>query len=288
MTGIPLSINVIIVIASFLAGWLEGKRLYAKQSDKTIEYILKKSFHLYILITLVLILFLANIILQHHRHIMWGFPVWFNFYLSATIWGIILTIFSFIFSIILTLSFLALHKDRWKAVVCAIVFVSAIQSVQWIYTKPIAEKLYEKTTPGGIVLQSSGSSCAAASAANILKEFNIHKTEQEMAELFGTTLTTGTSDAQIVYGMKKIGFKCRKVYIEDVDTEKLHTPAMLFIDYLEDEDHAIAILEHYKDGVEIIDPLIGKRKITREKFKKIWHGRAIEFYLDDGHKDATI
>jgi ABC-type bacteriocin/lantibiotic exporter with double-glycine peptidase domain len=109
----------------------------------------------------------------------------------------------------------------------------------------------------------------------------MQKTEKQMAKLFGTTVG-GTSGAQVIYGMREIGFSCTKVEILDSNPEKLNSPAMLFIDnqFTGPESHAVAYMGFDKDKVEIFDPLEGRRFLSKIQLAKIWHGRGIEFGLE--------
>ncbi|MCI5124869.1 MAG: hypothetical protein D3925_10430 [Candidatus Electrothrix sp. AR5] len=184
------------------------------------------------------------------------------------------------FSLILTMSFQSRHKDKRKMVGVAICFVIAIEAVQWGFTRPLAPHLYEKLTNDGIILQSSPSSCVPASAANILNIFGRDVSEPEMAALFGTTLMSGTSVAQLIYGLEKINIKSSRKYIKEADLSKIKAPAVLFVDVGKPENHAVVLLGYTQDKVNIIDPLIGKKNFTLEELQHIWHGRAVELQKD--------
>ena len=121
------------------------------------------------------------------------------------------------------------------------------------------------------------SSCCAATAANIANMFGMKKTEKEMAELFATTVS-GTSPAQVIFGMEKLGFRCKKVNIEDADAKKLNPPAIIMIDHIEagPEAHAVGLMKRLNGKVEIWDPLRGRSTPDVTKVKKYWHGKAIE------------
>jgi hypothetical protein len=63
---------------------------------------------------------------------------------------------------------------------------------------------------------------------------------------------------------------------------RLKVPAMIFIDHPSagEESHAVAYMGNHLDSAEIWDPLEGKRFVTSQQLKKIWHGRGIEFCLE--------
>ena len=277
MTRIPIIFHICIFFLALFAGRLEAGRLTKKYPKTRPEDILKHSAHLYVLIPLFLLLFGNNLILQRTRHIFWYFPLWLQYYYSAVTWGLILLILLFLFILILTLSFRTRHKDRRKMVGVAVCFVIAIEAVQWGFTRPLAPRLYEKRTSDGVILQSSSSSCVPASAATILNDFfDRNVSEQELATLFGTTLMSGTSVAQLIYGLETLGIASSRKYIKDADLNKIKAPAVLFIDVGKPENHAIVFLSFTQDKVEIIDPLIGKKNYTWKEFQQIWHGRAVE------------
>ena len=145
-----------------------------------------------------------------------------------------------------------------------------------MYTKPLAPSLFDKQTADGIILQSSPSSCVAASAANILKIYGMDTSEKELAALFGTTLMTGTTAAQLVYGMRRIGFEAVMKYIENADISAIEAPAVLFVAYGSTENHAVALLKYSENDIEVADPLSGRKHLSQEQLGKIWHGRALE------------
>jgi len=277
MGNIPISYNILIVLLFIFFGFLEARRLFSKYPGLNLNTILKKAPYLYAIIPIIFPLAAANLILQNRQYFLWNMPLWLQYSYSAIIWGGILAIFSFIFSLASAIAFRTKHHEKWKVVISGVLLIAAVQYVQWMYTRPLAPQLGESISSDGIFLQSSGSSCVAASAANILQTFGIKKTEKEMAELFGTNLIRGTSVAQIVYGLRKISFSGKKKFIKDSDLTKLKAPAIIF---LNDEDggipHAVAYMGSIDKKAEIWDPAGGKAFWTEDKIKKHWHGRAIE------------
>ena len=279
MIALPPWLNVLLLLSAVVVGWLEARRISGRVGGERLEVIVRKEPHLYVLLPFFFGLFAINLLLQRRPLLMWDWPLWLQYYYSALTWGSILAVFGVLFAFITTLSFQRDHRDRWKFVIAAIIFVAVIQAVQWVYTKPLAEDLYEKKTSDGAILQSSFSSCVAASAANILCVYDRPRTEKEVATLLGTTLVTGTTAAQLVHGMGKIDVLCRMVAIPGAEIDKVNVPAILFVDYVDSEDHAVALLGISPDGVELVDPLFGRKFLSSDELRKIWHGRAVEFDL---------
>lgn len=238
--------------------------------------VLKRAPYLYVLIPLsIILLVIANL---NRPRLIWNLPLWLQYYYAALTWGGIIAIFTFVFSFASAVAMRTQHRKRWKIVIAGILLIFVIQLVQWNYTRPIAPRLKDIVATSGTVMQTSNASCAAASGASIVRTFGMQKTEKQMAELFGTTVG-GTSGAQVIYRMRKIGFSCNKVKVSESDPEKLTAPAMLFVDnqFTGPESHAVAYMGFNKDKAEIFDPLEGRRLLSKNELAKIWHGRGIEF-----------
>jgi predicted double-glycine peptidase len=282
MVNIPIWINVLLILLFVLLGFLEYKRLISKDPTLDITTVLKKAPYLYVLIPLSLVFLIAANL--NRPHLIWNLPLWLQYHYTALNWGGVLAIFAFIFSLASAISFRTHHREKWKIVVSGVLFIVAVQIVQWKHTRPIAQQLSEKLSADGVIMQTSGVSCAAAAGANILRTFGIEKTEREIAELFRTT-EAGSSAAQIIYGMREIGFLCHKVEISDRDPEKLESPAMIFFDDVPamPEAHAVAFMGLNEGKAEIWDSLGGKRSLERHQLAKRWQGRGIEFRLDRTH-----
>lgn len=280
MTGIPIAINILLIILFIIAGFIEKRRLFAKYPNLQLEEVLKKAPYLYVLIPLSVILLIVAFL--NDPSFIWNLPLWLQYHYLSMTWGGILSIFVFIFSLTSFICLNIRHREKWKIVIASMLLVGAIQVVQWSYTRRIAPSLEDNILPSGLVMQTSGTSCAAASAASIVRQFGMQKTEREMAELFKTTIG-GTSAAHVIYGMQKIGISCKKVEIKNSNPEILKSPAMIFIDHpaAGDESHAVAYMGINKGKAEIWDPLEGKRFLDVSQLKEIWHGRGIEFTADN-------
>jgi hypothetical protein len=279
MVGIPIYLNIILLILFVFTGFMESRRLFRRDPDLDMKTALKRAPYLYVLIPVsIILLVVANI---NRPHLIWNLPLWLQYHYTALNWGAILAIFSFIFSLASAIAFRTGHRERWKLVIAGVLLIGVVQAMQWSYTRPIAPLLKDVFGSSGLVFQSYNSSCAAASGASIARTFGLEKTEKEMAELFGTTMG-GTSGAQVIYGMRKIGFACNKVEILDCDPQKLQAPAMIFIDnqFTGPESHAAAYLGLDTGKAEIWDPLEGKRLLRKNELRKIWHGRGIEIRRD--------
>jgi hypothetical protein len=260
---------------------VEYRRLIGKDPSLNIKTVLKRAPYLYVLIPLSLILLVIGNL--NRPRLIWNLPLWLQYHYTALTWGGILAIFTFIFSLGSAVAMRTQHRERWKIVIAGILLILVIQVIQWNYTRPIAPRLKDIVATSGTVMQTNNASCAAASGASIVRTYGMQKTEKQMAELFKTTVG-GTSGAQVIYGMRKIGFSCNKVQVSESNPEELTAPAMLFVDnqFTGPESHAVAYMGFNKNKAEIFDPLEGRRLLSKNELAKIWHGRGIEFGLKRG------
>jgi predicted double-glycine peptidase len=276
MIALPIYLNVLILMAFIALGVSYGKKLFRQEMTLDSTVFLKKAPLIAVFMLIFGIAVVVHAAVAVDPTTGWDFPMLFQIHYTALIWGTLLATLSFICSAVIALAFFTVDKKRWPVLVFALIIVVGVQGLFWTRTRPVAPQLTEEISRG-VIMQTSTSSCCAAAAANIAHLFGVEKTEKEMAELFGTTVT-GTSPGQVIVGMKKLGFKCRKVNIEDADAKKLNAPAMILIDHIEagPESHAVSLMKHLNGRVEIWDPLRGKSTPEITRLKGVWHGKAIE------------
>jgi hypothetical protein len=281
MVGIPIWLNILLILFFVALAIVEYRRLIGKDPSLNIKTVLKRAPYLYVLMPLSLILLVMGNL--NRPRLIWNLPLWLQYHYTALTWGGILAIFTFIFSLGSAVAMRTQHRERWKIVIAGILLILVIQVIQWNYTRPIAPRLKDIVATSGTVMQTNNASCAAASGASIVRTYGMQKTEKQMAELFKTTVG-GTSGAQVIYGMRKIGFSCNKVQVSESNPEELTAPAMLFVDnqFTGPESHAVAYMGFNKNKAEIFDPLEGRRLLSKKELAKIWHGRGIEFGLKRG------
>jgi hypothetical protein len=219
----------------------------------------------------------AGILVISNQNLLWKTPVEIEIRIPTALWTLIL----FPMSYFGTIAVVVAHRcqdSRKKSLLTAIpVLLIAFGSIHWSRQRTIADELTHVTDPNGIILQSSGVSCAAASAANILNQFGMKKTEAELATILGTT-ATGTSSGQVIAGLRRIKIGCRRASFDS--PEEIPFPAMLFVDdpVAGPESHAVALVSRTTGGVcEVWDPLDGRHEMTPEKLRKIWHGKTLVF-----------
>lgn len=180
-----------------------------------------------------------------------------------------------LFGFAIGLAFASAAEHRWRlAALVAGTFGSV--GVAWaIVTRPIADDLGHSLDPAGFVLQTSGTSCAAASAANVARRLGLAVTERAMAERVGTT-ALGTTSAAVVEGLWELGVTCRRIERVDTDPRMVVPPAILFVDHpaTGPESHAVAFLGMDRGRALVVDPLDGLSRTPPERLR--WHGHGLE------------
>jgi hypothetical protein len=131
----------------------------------------------------------------------------------------------------------------------------------------------------GICHQTSGYSCAAASAVMLLHRHGVAATEREMADLFatrsGSSSMSGTSDSGIMRGLRlKLGERATPV-ISTPAYEDIPVPSLVAIQLSSRLYHCILIRSVDAREVGVVDPLYGSGTIPREQFERCWQKAAI-------------
>jgi len=229
---------------------------------------------------LVTVFLFANVLLLSVRSyptLSWYLPVAVEYYSVPGLWLINVASMTFAFAAIVTLGYVIRHPARWVLLLACIGIVAMVE--YRFRTSPLIlppEVRQERIGEDGVVRQTSGATCAAATCANVARMLGIHATEGELVALLGTT-EAGTTPAQIVYAMHGLGFACTKRYVRDRDITKVKAPAVLFVMAVTEVDgHVVALAKVAVGQAEIWDPSAGKMLISVQELPKRWGGRAIE------------
>lgn len=256
-------------------GALEWRRLARRHPDLVLENALTRARHLIAVAPITLSLLGIQVLVITRPDVAWSMPVWVELHLADLVLGAVIACISFLFGLAAHGAFATRHRQRAAALVSAVMVIGIVLGIEWDFTAPIAADLHERTS-GEVVLQSSGASCAAASAANLARRYGITRTEPQMAALLGTT-RFGTSPAQLVHGLAQLGLSCRKTRRPDADPAALRAPAVLFLPPSgENAGHAVLFAGMEGNGVVIIDPLMGNVVSSRAELAARWKGHAVE------------
>ncbi len=200
--------------------------------------------------------------LKEFPSVAWYLPILIEYYLTPLGWSIELSLMTFAIAGISMLSFLEHHRARWILIGMSLVFFICAESLFQNYARDVVPDMgNQRVSPDGLLLQTTGSTCAPTACANVARFFGKEIGEKEMAELLGTK-EHGTSPAQIIHGMRKLGFACKKRHIRNNDLAQLHAPAILLVNWSNEVDGHVVVYNGMKDGkAEIWDPVSGKNKM---------------------------
>jgi predicted double-glycine peptidase len=172
------------------------------------------------------------------------------------------------------------YGSLWKR--DAILIIAALLVIQCGIVAILMGRPHELTgrvNLKGVCHQTSGYSCSAASAVNLLHRYGVGATEREMAELCvtraGGSRWTGTTDSGLMRGLriKLEGRGTPRITLPAYDS--IPTPSLVAIQLNEQLSHSIMVVAVAPDHVNVVDPLYGTGTIPREQFERGWKKSAI-------------
>jgi hypothetical protein len=275
MVRLSIQMGIVLVVAFGTTGALMWRSIERRRPGVTLESVLARAPLLYALLPLALALGIVQLVIGAHPGLVWELPVWLEYHYTAILWGAIAALFAFTFGLACFGAFRTRHPRRIALVIAGVALLGAVEAIQLSYTREIASRLTSRVVDG-VVLQTSGVSCVAASAANLARHHGLAATEAEMAALLGTT-QVGTSAAQAIHGLARLGITCRRAEVLDRDLARLELPAMLFVDHPASgpESHAVLAIRA-RPRAEILDPLSGRQLLSDTELARTWRGRALE------------
>lgn len=273
--------NIIGVIVAVGLGLLEVRRLVRKDPALTLETVHRRAPYMFVLVFVAVVLVGFYFAMAWKQSLVWSLPMWFQLRGTGVIWVTILALMAFLATVSVVVAYRSAHPRRRTVFFASPFLLAAIYFIQWSFNAPIAHRLESAVTPDGVVLQTSGVSCGVATVVNIAGRFGIERTEKEMAHFLGAT-RMGTSTAQMIYGLERLGFTCRRVAAPDGAPVELRAPAILLVDHPDvgREKHAVAYMGTDGETFEVWDPLVGRTFLTQEEMNEIWHGHAVECWME--------
>lgn len=270
---------ITIALASLLGGGLgalEWRRVARRHPSTTPENALRHARHVLAIIPLTLALLAVQVLVVVHPDITWNAPVWLELHYTSLVLGSVAACMSFVFGLAAHGAFAARQRNRAPLLLSALAVVGVVAAIERDFTDPIGAELRERMN-GDVVLQSTGASCAAASAANLARRYGLAKTEAEMATLLGTT-RFGSTPAQVVHGLEGIGLACRKASHASFDAASIPVPAVLFYppSNLHGAGHVVVLEGFDGENAVILDPLVGRLPVNPAELRERWKGHAVE------------
>jgi predicted double-glycine peptidase len=278
MLQLPIVFSILTAIVAGAAGIAYGRRLHG--GGVTLgRYMRVREMPL---IPVCLVLFIGSIVLTNwifsNPQVAWDIPAAIEYLLLPIVWAFKLAFVTFATAAIATIAWRQQGRTRYVVVFFAIVVALTVDLLGRYAHQPFLPDLEHKTK-NGVILQTNGSTCAAAACANIARYFGVERTEADMVKVLNTTWA-GTSAAQIVYGMRSLGFEAKKVNSRDRNPRDLTTLAILLVDSGGQVDgHAVAFMGMTGPECTIYDPATGPVFINAEKLKETWRGHAIEIRM---------
>jgi ATP-binding cassette subfamily B protein len=123
-----------------------------------------------------------------------------------------------------------------------------------------------------IVRQLSATECGAAALAMVVGYWGRHITIEELRETMCIG-RDGTNALTILRGARQLGLRSRGIKLEVKDIAKLPSACILHWNF----DHFVIFDKVAGDGVELIDPAFGRRRVTMEEFRRAFTGVALLF-----------
>ena len=273
-----LAVTIVMFCAGAVAGSLEYRRLLGGNPGLRHDNIHRYSLLLWLVLGSgsVLVVFLICCFLV--EEIQWILPVWLEVRVSAVTYGLSAFVSSFLFGMLIAGMIRHDKGGARRLFILGLVVILALSVFQWKNEQLIAGRLDDTPWQGEIIMQTTGSSCAAASAANIAGLLGVSISENRAAELIGTT-ASGSLPGQVVVGMRKSGFRASKFTLSPSQVDQIPVPAMLFVGHpvTGPESHAVALVsaDTKRGSFTIWDPLEGVKTMDARSVSEIWDGHGV-------------
>src|SRR5262249_11945747 len=141
----------LLLLAAVLAGVCEWRRLAARGVHLAMDGVVHQSALLSMGVPLAFFCLLAFLVSTAVAP--FYLPLWMSYYRETLLWGGLLVLGAFVFTVGAMVSFRMRHRARWTVVSGGMVFLMAFHGAQWYYTRPVAPDLTHETTPDGVILQ---------------------------------------------------------------------------------------------------------------------------------------
>lgn len=265
----------LLQVAAFALGIVTAHFAFRRNPSITVETALKHSRTLLPVSLVSLVLLSVPLSAQITDSICQDLPLWLQRNANETTWLLIGALFAFLSGFTVYLALRTGHPKRSQLTLAVVLVNLAIFIVNWRLNSGIADFL-EHRTKDGVVVQSTGASCAAATLSNIANHYGTAISEPEAAQLMGTT-TLGTSPGEMRYALQRLGIGYRTLNERHSDLSRIRPPAMLFVDHpaVGSEGHVVAYFGMSGQNFEIWDPLVGKTFWSKQRVQEVWHGNGI-------------
>lgn len=269
-------VSIVLLAASVILGIAYARRLFRKGVDIESRTLSVNAGWILAGIAFFVAVNAAVFVCRAFPRTLWHLPLLVDYFFVPFVWTVNLICTGLLFSTVVSLAMFRRHRLRVSLLLLAVVTVLAFEYIFREMSRPVAAELGARVDDDGVIRQTSPFTCAAASCANIAQLFGGSFTEREMAHELRTSIR-GTSPAQIVFGMRRLGFAAHRLSSSGVEPDAITPPAVLLIDMPQfSAGHAVAYVHRVGDKVEIWDSTRGKVLMTDTELKTVWHGLAVE------------
>lgn len=280
MLLLPIWMSLASIVLAIGVGSRYGHRLHDRGVTLSGKLRLREA----PLIPVCMLAFVALIVVSQavmsRPSITWRLPLFVEYWLLPFLWALRLMLVTFAASAVTTIAMLGKSKYRFVLLFACTIVVLTVEGATRYASQPRLPELHDWERDG-VIIQSSGVTCAPAACANIARSLGVEKTEREMARALQTNWL-GTSPSQMVYGMRSLGFSARRVVIPSCDVREVKPPAILSVDHGgQVGGHAVAYMGMEGEHCVIINPNAGRQILSVDMIKKSWRGHAIEISRED-------
>ena len=266
--------GALALMGAAFGGFAATRAMVRRSPDVTVASVLRHARYLYALLPVAAGLLVVEVSFVMHGSVAWRMPLVLAYYFDALLQSTVLGILGFGFVVAITWAFRERHAKRIQLALMGVLTVASVCCAQLNWSRPIARRLGDSIRHG-VVLQTDGASCGAATAANLLRLHGRMASESQMAEILGTTVR-GTSTAQFIYGLRGLGLSCRR-YDDPGGLARVPPGTILYVDELSGpESHAVLYAGRAENRFVVLNPLVGRELLDDTALLAIWHGRGIE------------
>lgn len=182
-------------------------------------------------------------------------------------------VFLFVMQWVLATDRARLKRALW-AIIPSILIMTGVEFYGlWPMALQVNESLINRQ---GVVIQTTGFTCAPASLATVMRLYGKPMTEASASVFVGAGMG-GSFDDEITRGAIAVGFPEAAPWTTTLDAiASEDMPLIISIRFHDAWDmHAVALIGLSSTTVTLADPMGGLRRIPREKFHEHWRGRGV-------------
>lgn len=168
----------------------------------------------------------------------------------------------------LVYAWLAVKGRSWRIAVPALLLAGLFAPYMKAVVAPLDPAELTGRCRDGVCLQSTASTCGPASAASILRLFNIEESEKTLAQEAYTS-SGGTENWYLARALRRRGFPVEYVIAERPVT-RLPYPSVAGVTLPGGAGHFIAILAETGDAYVIGEPMQGKLTVPKARIARAY------------------